>query len=64
MAGSRPMGGKQDCDTSGLLAILKAGEKYKIQNTPTVFLANGKRLVGATPPEVFMSELEAASSPQ
>ncbi len=64
MAGSRPMGGRQDCDTSGLLAILKAGEKYRIQNTPTVFLANGKRLVGATPPEVFMSELEAASSPQ
>ena len=63
MAGSRPMGGRQDCDTSGLLAILKAGEKYKIQNTPTVFLANGKRLVGATPPEVFMSELEAASLP-
>lgn len=64
MAGSRPMGGRQDCDTSGLLAILKAGEKYRIQNTPTVFLANGKRLVGATPPEVFMSELESASSPQ
>lgn len=64
MAGSRPMGGRQDCDTSGLLAVLKAGEKYRIQNTPTVFLANGKRLVGATPPEVFMSELEAASSPQ
>lgn len=64
MAGSRPMGGRQDCDTSGLLAILKAGENYRIQNTPTVFLANGKRLVGATPPEVFMSELESASSPQ
>lgn len=64
MAGSRPMGGKQDCDTSGLLAILKFGEKYKLQNTPTVFLANGKRLVGATPPEVFMSELDAASEPQ
>lgn len=64
MAGSRPMGGRQDCDTSGLLTILKAGEKYRIQNTPTVFLANGKRLVGATPPEVFVSELEAASSPQ
>jgi thiol:disulfide interchange protein DsbC len=64
MAGSRPMGGKRDCDTAGLLAILKAGEKYRIQNTPTVFLVNGKRLVGATPPEVFMSELEAASAPQ
>lgn len=64
MAGSRPMGAKQDCDTSGLLAIMKAGQKHQIQNTPTVFLANGKRLVGATPPELFMSELEAASSPQ
>jgi thiol:disulfide interchange protein DsbC len=64
MAGSRPMGGRQDCDTSGLLAILKFGEKFSIQNTPTVFLANGKRLVGATPPEVFMAELNAASAPQ
>ena len=64
MAGSRPMGAKQDCDTSGLLAIMKAGQKHQIHNTPTVFLANGKRLVGATPPELFMSELEAASSPQ
>lgn len=61
MAGSRPMGERQDCDTSGLLAILKAGERFQIQNTPTVFLANGKRLVGATPPEVFMAELDAAS---
>jgi thiol:disulfide interchange protein DsbC len=64
MAGSKPMGGRQDCDTSGLLAILKLGEKYGIQNTPTVILASGKRLVGATPPEVFMAELDAASAPQ
>ena len=64
MAGSRPMGSKQDCDTAGLLAILKFGEKHNIQNTPTVFLANGKRLVGATPPEVFLSELDAATAAQ
>jgi thiol:disulfide interchange protein DsbC len=62
MAGSRPMGGKPDCDTAGLLAILKTGDKLKIQNTPTVFLANGKRLVGATPAEVFIRELDAASA--
>ena len=61
MAGQRPMGARQDCDTSGLVEIIKTGERYNIQNTPTVILANGKRLVGATPPEVFMSELDSAS---
>lgn len=61
MAGQRPMGARQDCDTTGLVEILKTGERYSIQNTPTVILANGKRLVGATPPEVFMTELNAAS---
>lgn len=61
MAGNRP-NLRQDCDTSGLVQILKAAEKYKIQNTPTVFLASGKRLVGATPPEQFMTELDAASN--
>jgi thiol:disulfide interchange protein DsbC len=40
--------------------ILKFGEKYRIQNTPTVFLGNGKRLIGATPPEQFMTELDAS----
>jgi len=61
MAGQRPMGARQDCDTTGLVEILKTGERYSIQNTPTVILANGKRLVGATPPEVFMTELDNAS---
>ena len=48
------------CDTSGLKAILQFGEKYRILETPTVVLANGKRLVGATPPEQFMQELGAS----
>lgn len=61
MAGQRPMGARQDCDTSGLVEIIKTGERYSIQNTPTVFLANGKRLVGATPPEAFITELNNAS---
>lgn len=62
MAGHRPQSGAQDCDTTGLVEILKVGERYNIQNTPTVVLANGKRLVGATPPEQFMAELEASST--
>jgi thiol:disulfide interchange protein DsbC len=61
MAGQRPMGERQDCDTSGLVAIIKTGERYDIKNTPTVILANGKRMVGATPPETFITELNNAS---
>ena len=60
MAGQRPAG-DEACDTSGLADILKLGEKYRILNTPTVFLGNGKRLVGATPPEQFVAELDASS---
>jgi thiol:disulfide interchange protein DsbC len=61
MAGQRPMGARQDCDTSGVVEIIKTGERYNIQNTPTVILANGKRMVGATPPEAFITELNNAS---
>lgn len=61
MAGQRPMGARQDCDTAGLVEIIKTGERYNIQNTPTVILANGKRMVGATPPEAFITELDKAS---
>jgi thiol:disulfide interchange protein DsbC len=32
-----------------------------MNNTPTVILPNGKRLVGATPPEQFIAELDAAN---
>ena len=63
MAGRRPTG-NQDCDVSGLVEILKFGEKHRIQNTPTVFLGNGKRLVGATPPEQFVAELDASGKAQ
>jgi len=58
MNGARPQG-SDTCDTSGLTATLALGEKHRIQNTPTVILASGKRLVGATPPEQFLQELEA-----
>ncbi len=59
MAGRR-LNGPQNCDVSGLVEILKFGDQHRIQNTPTVFLGNGKRLVGATPPEQFITELDAS----
>jgi thiol:disulfide interchange protein DsbC len=61
MEGARPQGQPQ-CDVSGLNAILQFGEKHRINNTPTVVLASGKRLVGATPPERFLQELEAGGT--
>lgn len=59
MSGRR-IAGDQACDITGLADILKFGEKHRIQNTPTVFLANGKRLIGATPPDQFIAELDAS----
>lgn len=58
MNGARP---SQDgsCDVTGLSTILRFGEKHRIQNTPTVVLTSGKRLVGATPPEQFLADLDA-----
>lgn len=50
------------CDTSGLERIVALGDQLRIQGTPTVFLANGRRLVGATPPEQFLAALDAAST--
>ena len=57
MDGARPQL-PESCNTDGLVEILKLGERYGMNNTPTVVLASGKRLVGATPPEQFMDELE------
>lgn len=57
MEGARPRLA-ESCDTSGLVEILRTGERFQINNTPTVVLASGKRLVGATPPEQFLQELD------
>ncbi len=62
MHGGMPQGVQEQCDVSGLETVLRFAEQHRIENTPTVFLANGKRLVGATPPEQFLEELEAASA--
>ena len=64
MHGGQTQGVQEQCDISGLETILRFAEQHRIENTPTVFLENGKRLVGATPPEQFLEELEAASKPQ
>jgi thiol:disulfide interchange protein DsbC len=50
------------CDTTGLARIRSLGDQLQIQGTPTVFLANGRRLVGATPPEQFIAALDDSSS--
>lgn len=60
MAGARPQL-SESCDTSGLVQILATGERFQINNTPTVVLASGKRLVGATPPEQFIEELSQSA---
>lgn len=52
--------GSKDCDVTGLATILKFGEQYKVDATPTVFLGNGRRLVGATPPDQFIAALNAS----
>lgn len=60
MQGARPQL-SESCDNSGLVKILAIGERFQINNTPTVVLANGKRLVGATPPELFIEELDKSA---
>lgn len=60
MEGARPQL-SESCDASGLAQILALGERYQINNTPTVVLASGKRLVGATPPDQFIAELNKSA---
>ena len=59
MDGART-GNDASCDTTGLKDILEFGAQHRILETPTVVLANGNRLVGATPPEQFMKELDTS----
>lgn len=49
------------CDIAGLEQIVKAGEKLNVVGTPTVFLANGRRLQGAVPPDQFLAALEESA---
>ncbi len=49
------------CDTSGLARIAAVGDKLNIAGTPTVFLPDGRRLVGATPPDQLMAAIDEAA---
>lgn len=57
MDGRRPQGDER-CDVTGLVDILKVGERFSINSTPTVVLLDGTRLVGATPPEQFIEAID------
>jgi thiol:disulfide interchange protein DsbC len=59
MNGARPQdAGTAGCDTAGLKSILEFGAQRRILETPTVVLADGRRLVGAVPPEEFLRDLK------
>jgi thiol:disulfide interchange protein DsbC len=49
------------CDISGIQQIIKTGDALQVNGTPTVFLANGRRLQGAVPPDEFLAALEESS---
>lgn len=49
---------KCDRAQADLQTILALGEKYGIRNTPTLFLANGKRIMGGIPPEQLAAALD------
>lgn len=53
--------GDVNCDASAVGTIMDAGKKLGIHNTPTVFLQNGQRLVGALPPDQFVAALDEAA---
>lgn len=54
------LAGTAQCDVSGLARILELGDALRVQETPTVFLGNGRRLKGAVPPEEFIKALDAS----
>jgi thiol:disulfide interchange protein DsbC len=56
-----PAPAKRECDTSGLAQIAGVGDKLAIAGTPTIFLANGRRVVGGMPPDQLLAAIDAAS---
>lgn len=62
MAGSAaPTRQPPSCDISGIQQIIKTGDALRVNGTPTVFLANGRRLQGAVPPDDFLAALDESS---
>jgi len=56
-----PPAAKPTCDIAALEEIVKAGDALNVSGTPTVFLANGRRLQGAVPPDQFLAALEESA---
>jgi thiol:disulfide interchange protein DsbC len=46
---------KAQADVGRIIAL---GEKYRIKNTPTLILGNGKRIVGGIPPDQLAAALD------
>lgn len=46
------------CDVQALERVMALGDELHIIGTPTVFLGNGRRLEGATPPDQFIQALD------
>ncbi|RTL26885.1 MAG: DsbC family protein [Burkholderiales bacterium] len=63
MSGNPRPGNGGNCDTSAINQVLALGEKLQVVGTPTVFLGNGRRLVGATPPDQFIQALNEVAPP-
>jgi thiol:disulfide interchange protein DsbC len=47
------------CDTAAIDKNLKLGQSMNVTGTPTVFLADGRRLPGAVPADRLEKELSA-----
>ena len=63
-SGGVPPAPRPTCDISALQEIVKVGDALNVSGTPTVFLANGRRLQGAVPPDQFMEALDESSRTQ
>ncbi len=49
MQDGKALSGKSDCDTSAVQKALDLGHRLGISGTPTLFFADGQRVVGAVP---------------
>lgn len=59
--GQVPPAARPTCDIAALEEIVKAGDALNVNGTPTVFLANGRRLQGAVAPDQFLAALEESA---
>jgi thiol:disulfide interchange protein DsbC len=52
-------GGAGNCDTTAIDKNLALGQKLGVSGTPTIILADGRRLPGAVPTEELEKEISA-----